>query len=427
MSTLHFRSRNTDSDATGIRYGCSSAVLLGLLYVDCSALSPLLCPHAGLLVLVIVIGIAFFPYYTKTSSTLAPSGARMVLPEERPSWRAVGSSGSGGRASEAARRGREIRNTVRTPLRPPPMPKRAAVRPTMAAAQRVLAHESSTVANRRRSRDGRVASFFAMLAMLTHFEAVHGMFGGFGGGGRTTTTTSEVPVSADPVSFSSQSQSSTQYGFIWTISRSATADRGLGDRLARREPDERAPEDLDGITQDPHDLREGAGMNPLDHPDQLEANIPQVDDGSPAARKHLTALREIAREHGQARPARWARRTRRATLPEVGLDRELFSSFAPSARAPARCPAHASRPSARTATSVLFFKAVDPVDGMARAERASFELAANHGPGLQSASAWTPRRWCDPWGSRQSPTRSRTYGTAEPGASTATQKLLLQL
>ena len=58
--------------------------LLGLLYVI-FALVLFYALHAGLvLMLVIVIGIAFFQYYTSDKLALAASGAKIVSAEEAP-------------------------------------------------------------------------------------------------------------------------------------------------------------------------------------------------------------------------------------------------------------------------------------------------------------------------------------------------------
>src|SRR5262245_39227400 len=174
--------------------------LLGLLYVG-FALVLFSVLNIGLApLLVIVVGLAFFQYYTSDKVALAASGAKVVSPEEAPELHAMVERLCA-MADLPKPRLAVVDSDVPNAFATGRNPKHAAVAVTTGLWRRlepqeiesVLAHELSHVANR----DVLVmtlASFFAMLAaLLTRFGLYAGMFGGFGGGNRDNNNNS-VPV-----------------------------------------------------------------------------------------------------------------------------------------------------------------------------------------------------------------------------------------
>src|SRR4029079_3335872 len=177
-----------------------TSVLLGLLYVF-FALVLFYIFNAGLvLMLVLVIGMALFQYFTSDKLALRASGAKIVTPEEAP------------KLHEMVERLAAMADLQkpRVAIVDTPVPnafatgrnqKHAVVAVTSGLWERldekeiegVLAHELTHIANR----DVlvmTVASFFAMLAaMLTRFGFYAGMCGGWGGGNRDSNNNS-VPV-----------------------------------------------------------------------------------------------------------------------------------------------------------------------------------------------------------------------------------------
>src|SRR5438128_8944258 len=174
--------------------------LLGLLYVI-FALVLFYALHAGVvLMLVIVIGIAFFQYFTSDKLALAASGAKVVSAQEAPDLHAMVERLCA-MADLPKPRIAIVPSDVPNAFATGRNPKHAAVAVTQGLWQRlekqeveaVLAHELSHIANR----DVLVmtiASFFAMLAaMITRMGLYFGMFGGFGGGNRDNNN-NQVPV-----------------------------------------------------------------------------------------------------------------------------------------------------------------------------------------------------------------------------------------
>src|SRR5437588_1966359 len=165
--------------------------LLGLLYVV-FAVVPFYALHAGLaLMLVIVIGLAVFQYYTSDKLALAASGAKVVERDQAPELHAVVERLCG-MANLPKPRVAIVDTDVPNAFATGRNPKHAVVAVTSGLWRRldekevegVLAHELTHIANR----DVlvmTVASFFAMLAaLLTRFGLYAGMFGGFGGNNR---------------------------------------------------------------------------------------------------------------------------------------------------------------------------------------------------------------------------------------------------
>ena len=283
--------------------------LLGLLYVGFavvlfSVLNVGLAP-----MLVIVIGLAVFQYYTSDKLALAASGAKVVSPEEAPELHAMVErlcAMAGLPKPRVAVVDTDVPNAFATGRNP----QHAAIAVTTGLWRRlepqevesVLAHELSHVANR----DVLVmtiASFFAMLAaLLTRFGLYAGMFGGFGGGNRNNNN-NQVPVWLI-VFLVSVVVYAISFILIRTISRyrEYAADRGSAIMTG-------APENLmsalqkisSGITQIPQqDLREVAGMNAFFIiPTNWTSNMAEWMMDHPPLEKRLAALSEIAREMGK--------------------------------------------------------------------------------------------------------------------------------
>src|SRR5512133_977965 len=170
---------------------------LGLLYVAFAAVL-IYFLNVGLVpMLVIVIGLAVFQYYTSDKLALAASGAKVVERDQAPELHAM-IERLCAMADLPKPRVAVIDTDVPNAFATGRSPKHAAVAVTRGLWQRlepqeiegVLAHELSHVANR----DVlvmTVASFFATLAgVLTRFGIYGGMFGG-GGRGRDNNA---VPV-----------------------------------------------------------------------------------------------------------------------------------------------------------------------------------------------------------------------------------------
>src|SRR5437763_2728614 len=175
--------------------------LLGRLYVVFSVVLFSVLKVGLAPMLLIVIGIAFFQYYTSGKLALAASGAKIVSPEEAPELHAMVERLCA-MADLPKPRIAVVDSDVPNAFATGRNPKHAAVAVTTGLWRRlepqeiegVLAHELSHIANR----DVlvmTVASFFAMLAaMLTRFGLYAGMFGGFGGGNRDSNNNNQVPA-----------------------------------------------------------------------------------------------------------------------------------------------------------------------------------------------------------------------------------------
>jgi heat shock protein HtpX len=286
--------------------------LLGLLYVGFAVILFSVLKVGLAPMLLIVIGLAFFQYYTSDKLALAASGAKVVSAEEAPDLHAMVErlcAMAGLPKPRIAVVDSDVPNAFATGRNP----KHAAVAVTTGLWRRlepqevesVLAHELSHVANR----DVLVmtiASFFAMLAaMLTRFGLYAGMFGGFGGGygGNRNNNNNQVPVWLI-VFLVSVVVYAISFILIRTISRyrEYAADRGSAIITG-------APENLmsalqkisSGITQIPQrDLREVQGMNAFFIiPTNWKTNMSEWMMDHPPLEKRLAALAEIAREMGK--------------------------------------------------------------------------------------------------------------------------------
>jgi heat shock protein HtpX len=283
--------------------------LLGLLYVG-FAVALFYFLNVGLVpMLLIVVGLAFFQYYTSDKLALAASGAKIVSAEDAPDLHAMVERLCA-MANLPKPRIAVVDTDVPNAFATGRNPKHAAVAVTTGLWRRlepqevegVLAHELSHIANR----DVLVmtiASFFAMLAaLLTRFGLYAGMFGGFGGGNRDSNNNS-VPVWLI-IFLVSVIVYAISFILIRTISRyrEYAADRGSAIITG-------APENLmsalqkisSGITQIPQqDLREVQGMNAFFIiPTNWKTNMSEWMMDHPPLEKRLAALSEIAREMGK--------------------------------------------------------------------------------------------------------------------------------
>src|SRR5438477_4566226 len=284
--------------------------LLGLLYVLFAVVLLNVLNVALVPMLVIVIGLAFFQYYTSDKLALRAAGAKVVSPEEAPALHETVERLCA--MADLPKPKVAIMNTpVPNAFATGRSPKHAAVCVTTGLwdrldpkeAEGVLAHELSHIANH----DVlvmTVASFFAMLAaMLTRFGLYAGMFGGGYGGGNRDNNNNQVPVWLI-VFLVSMVVYAISFILIRTISRyrEYAADRGSALITG-------APENLmsalqkisSGITQIPQqDLREVQGMNAFFIiPTNWKANMAEWMMDHPPLEKRLAALAEIAREMGK--------------------------------------------------------------------------------------------------------------------------------
>jgi heat shock protein HtpX len=286
--------------------------LLGLLYVV-FAVVLLQVLNVGLVpMLVIVIGIAVFQYWTSDKLALAASGAKIVSEQDAPELHAMVErlcAMAGLPKPRIAVIPTDVPNAFATGRNP----KHAAVAVTQGLWNRlepqeveaVLAHELSHIANR----DVLImtlASFFAMLAaLITRWGLYFGMWGGgFGGGGnRNNNGNNQVPVWLI-VFIVSVVTYAISFILIRMISRyrEYAADRGSALITG-------APENLmsalqkiaSGITQIPQrDLREVAGMNAFFIvPTNWRTQVGELFMDHPPLEKRIAALSQIAREMGK--------------------------------------------------------------------------------------------------------------------------------
>jgi heat shock protein HtpX len=287
--------------------------LLGLLYVG-FALVLFYVLHAGLgLMLVIVIGLAVFQYFTSDKLALAASGARVVSREEAPELHAMVERLCA-LADLPKPRVAIVDTDVPNAFATGRNPKHAVVAVTRGLWQRleprevegVLAHELSHVANR----DVlimTVASFFAMLAaLLTRFGLYAGMFGGgggFGGGNRNNNNQGGVPIWLI-VFLVSVVTYAISYVLIRTISRYREYAADRGSALMTGAPEylmsalQKISSDMLRIPQ--RDLREVAGMNAFFIvPTNWRQQVGELFMDHPPLEKRLAQLERIAREMGR--------------------------------------------------------------------------------------------------------------------------------
>jgi heat shock protein HtpX len=278
--------------------------LLGLLYVVFAVvLFQVL--NVGLIPMVlIVVAIAFFQYFTSDKLALAASGAKIVERSEAPELHDMVERLCA-MADLPKPRVAVIDTDVPNAFATGRSPEHAAVAVTRGLWQRlepqevegVLAHELSHVANR----DVlimTVASFFAMLAgLLTRFGLYSGMFGG----GRRDNNS--VPVWLIVLLVSVVTYFISQI-LILAISRYREFAADRGSALITGAPEhlmsalQKISNEMFRIPQ--RDLREVEGMNAFFIiPASVKGSVSSLFLTHPPLEKRLAALAEIAREMGR--------------------------------------------------------------------------------------------------------------------------------
>ena len=278
--------------------------LLGLLYVVFAVvLFQVL--NVGLIPMVlIVVAIAFFQYFTSDKLALAASGAKIVERNEAPELHDMVERLCA-MADLPKPRVAVIDTDVPNAFATGRSPKHAAVAVTRGLCQRlepqeiegVLAHELSHVANR----DVlimTVASFFAMLAgLLTRFGLYSGMFGG----GRRDNNS--VPIWLIVLLVSVVTYFISQI-LILAISRYREFAADRGSALITGAPEhlmsalQKISNEMFRIPQ--RDLREVEGMNAFFIiPAGVKGSVSSLFMTHPPLEKRLAALAEIAREMGR--------------------------------------------------------------------------------------------------------------------------------
>ena len=279
--------------------------LLGLLYVIFAVvLFNVL--NVGLVpLIVIVVGIAFFQYFTSDKLALAASGAKVVERDEAPELHDMVERLCA-MADLPKPRVAIIDTDVPNAFATGRSPKHAAVAVTRGLWQRlepreiegVLAHELSHIANR----DVlimTVASFFAMLAgLLTRFGLYSGMFGG--GRGRDN---NQVPVWLIVLLVSVVTYFLSQI-LILAISRYREFAADRGSALITGAPEhlmsalQKIASDMFRIPE--RDLRQVETMNAFFIiPTSVKKGAASLFTTHPPLEKRLAALSEIAREMGR--------------------------------------------------------------------------------------------------------------------------------
>ena len=282
--------------------------LLGLLYVA-FALVLFYVFNAGLvLMVVIVLGVAIFQYYTSDKLALAASGAKIVSPEEAPQLHAMVER-LAAMAEIQKPRVAIVDTDVPNAFATGRNQKHAVVAVTRGLWERldekeiegVLAHELTHIVNR----DVlvmTVASFFALLAaLLTRFGLYAGFFGGFGGS--RDNNNNSVPVWLIVVLVSVVT-----YFLSWilirTISRYREYAADRGSALITGAPEylmsalQKISSQMTLIPQ--RDLREVEGMNAFFIiPTRVKQGVSELFLDHPPLEKRLAALEQIAREMGR--------------------------------------------------------------------------------------------------------------------------------
>ena len=279
--------------------------LLGLLYVIFAVVLFQVLSVGLIPMLVIVVGLAFFQYFTSDKLALAASGAKVVERDQAPALHDM-IERLCAMADLPKPRVAIIDTDVPNAFATGRSPKHAAVAVTRGLWDRlephevegVLAHELSHIGNR----DVlimTVASFFAMLAgLLTRF----GIYGGMFGGGRDRDS-GGAPVWLIVLLVSIVTYFLSQI-LILAISRyrEFAADRGAA--LITGAPEnlmsalQKIASDMFRIPQ--RDLREVESMNAFFIiPTSVKSATSQLFMTHPPLEKRLAALAEIAREMGR--------------------------------------------------------------------------------------------------------------------------------
>jgi heat shock protein HtpX len=279
--------------------------LLGLLYVVFAVILFQVLSVGLVPMIVIVVGLAFFQYFTSDKLALKASGAKIVERDEAPELHDM-IERLCALADLPKPRVAVIDTDVPNAFATGRSPKHAAVAVTRGLWQRlepkevegVLAHELSHVANR----DVLImtlASFFAMLAgILTRFGLYGGMFGG--GRGRDN---NQVPVWLIVLVVSVVTYFLSQI-LILAISRYREFAADRGSALITGAPEnlmsalQKISSEIFRIPQ--QDLREVESMNAFFIiPASVKGSIHGLFLTHPPLEKRLAALAEIAREMGR--------------------------------------------------------------------------------------------------------------------------------
>jgi heat shock protein HtpX len=282
-----------------------TSFLLGALYVV-FAIVLFQVLNVGLApMLLIVVGLAFFQYFTSDKIALAASGAKIVTPEQAPELHAMVERLCA-MADLPKPRVAVIPTDVPNAFATGRSPKHAAVAVTEGLWRRlepkevegVLAHELSHVANR----DVLVmtlASFFAMLAaLLTRVGLYGGMFSGGSrnrdGGAPAWLIILVVSILTYVISFV----------LIRTISRYREYAADRGSALITGAPEQlmsalqKIASDMVRIPQ--RDLREVEGMNAFFIiPTNVKSSFGELFATHPPLEKRLARLAQIAQEMGR--------------------------------------------------------------------------------------------------------------------------------
>ncbi len=284
-----------------------TSALLGLLYVIFGAVLITYLNVGVAPVLVIVIGLAFFQYFTSDKLALAAAGAKIVSREEQPALHDTVERLCA--MADLPKPKVAVMNTpVPNAFATGRSPKHAAVCVTTGLLERlepkevegVLAHELSHIANR----DVLImtlASFFAMLAaLLTRFGLYFGMWGG-GGGNRDNNNGPPVWLIIFVVSIVVYAVS---FILIRTISRyrEYAADRGSALITGSPEYLMSALQKISSqMTLIPNrDLRQVEGMSAFFiMPARVKSVASELFMDHPPLEKRIAALAEIAREMGR--------------------------------------------------------------------------------------------------------------------------------
>src|SRR3954471_17045779 len=280
--------------------------MLGLLYLI-FALVLFRFLNVGLVPMVlIVVGMAFFQYYTSDKLALRAAGAKIVTPEEAPALHEMVE-----RLCAMADLPKPKIAIMDTPVpnafATGRSPKHAAVCVTTGLWERldpketegVLAHELSHIANR----DVlimTVASFFAMLAALL---ARFGMYGGMFSGGNRNSNNNGPPLWLIMLVVGAVTYA-ISFILIRTISRyrEYAADRGSAVITGAPEYLMSALQKISSqMTMIPNrDLRQVEGMNAFFIiPARVRSATSELFMDHPPIEKRLAALAEIAREMGR--------------------------------------------------------------------------------------------------------------------------------
>jgi heat shock protein HtpX len=282
--------------------------LLGLLYVVFAVVLYSVLNIGLAPALVIVVGLAFFQYYTSDKLALAASGAKIVERDQAPELHAVVERLCA-MANLPKPRVAVVDTDMPNAFATGRNPKHAVVAVTTGLWRRldekeiegVLAHELTHIANR----DVlvmTVASFFAMLAgLLTRFGLYAGMWGG--GGGRSNNNNNAVPVWLIVLAVSIVT-----YVLSWilirTISRYREYAADRGSALITGAPEylmsalQKISGDIARIPQ--RDLREVQAMNAFFIiPTSVKQRTAELFMDHPPLEKRLAALERIARDMGR--------------------------------------------------------------------------------------------------------------------------------